>query len=159
METPLGGGDPSVPGTGRQPSDQIAYMQKLLDEAHREIAEYKAGFVVDIQRPLLMELIGMAHVVEQFLNTPSDQVTAAQYRSFLEDVVLGDIREALSRYGVELFICSTHTINRRLQKVEQVVETDDPALDGRVWPVLRGYVQGDRVLQKEHVIQYKAPNR
>lgn len=146
-------------GNGAGAQDQIAYMQKLLDEAHTEIAQYKQGLVEEIRYPLLMELVGIAHSVEQFLNRRDGQVTAADYRNFLELGVLTDLRQALSRYNVEPMICSSRTINRRFQKVERLEDTDDPAMDGQVDRMARGYAQGDRVLQKEHVTLYKLRGR
>ncbi|MGI8968989.1 MAG: hypothetical protein ACR2GA_07800 [Chloroflexota bacterium] len=135
-------------GTRTPPLDQISYMQTLLDDAHAEIAQYKSGLADEIRRPLLMELIGMAHSVEQFLDSQDERLTVADYRNFLELGVLGDLRQSLGRYNVEPFICSTRAVNRRFQKVERVEETDDPALDGAVRSTSRGHAQMDRVLQK-----------
>lgn len=150
--TEMNGGE--APMEERQ--DQVAYLQQLLDRAHNELAEYKKGFIDEVQRPLLMELVTLAHTVETFLTNDDSRLTSEDYRSFLRFGVLGDIQQALGRYEVEPFICSGEGVNRRCQKVERVEETRDPRLAGRVQPLTRGYAMGDRILYKENVILYRS---
>ncbi len=142
-------------GAHGQSGSQADYLQQLLDQAHGELAEYKRGMVREIREPLLMELVTLAQSIETFLHGAQNGQSAEDVRNFLEKAVLGDVRQALSRYGVEPFICSTRTINRKLQKVVQVEETDDQSRAGQVVPFTRGYATGDRVLQKEQVLLYR----
>lgn len=135
---------------------QVGYLQQLLDRSQAELAEYKRGFVDEIRMPVLMELITLAHTVETFLSNDDERLTADDYRSFIRYGVLGDMQQALNRYGIEPFVCSTQGVNRRCQKVERVEETEDSGIAGRVQPLTRGYVLDDRILQKEHVILYRS---
>lgn len=140
------------------PVDEVTYLQQLLDHAHGEIAEYKRGFIGETRRPLLMELIVLAQAVEIYLGQHGDSATADDYRDFLESAVLGDIRQALIRYGVEPYICAPGSVDRRLQKVVRVEDIDDVEGSGHVQPLARGYADTEGVLQKEQVILYRARN-
>src|SRR5579872_2194499 len=111
-------------------TDQIAYLQALLDRAHAEIDQYRQGFVGEIRQPLLMELVVLAHAVEDYLNNDDGHLTVEDYRNFVKLGVLGDILQALARYNVEPFITATQSVNRRVQTVDRVEETDDPRQDG-----------------------------
>jgi molecular chaperone GrpE (heat shock protein) len=148
-------GAPSETVPSSETSDQIAYLQRLLDQAHRELAEYRSGFIGEIRKPLIMELVALAQAIETYLGESAK--TATPCRDFLEIELLGDIRQALNRYGVEPFVCASSTINRRLQRVVRV-ETTGQDRAGRVERLARGYADSEQVFQKEQIILYRPAN-
>jgi molecular chaperone GrpE (heat shock protein) len=131
------------------------YLQGQLDATRAELESFKKGLAGEIRAPLIKELIGLAHSLETFLSHDAGDQSSAGYREFLEKGMLADILEALGRYGVEPFIASTKTMNRRLQRVDRIEETDDPRRDGQVRSLARGYAQGDTILQQESVAAYR----
>jgi predicted thioredoxin/glutaredoxin len=160
MDDQSGTGTPAVDPYGNHDDSepvehQITYLQTLLERAYEELSEHKRGLATEIRLPLLMELIGLARTIEDFVNIDGQVLSIQDFRDFLNLGLLGDIRQTLNRYGVEAYAASSPIVDRKSQTIACVEETGDRALAGYVESLRRGYSMGDKVLKKEEVKVYK----
>lgn len=122
---------------------------RTINALHQELQDYRADIVIKHQRPLVNDLISLYDDLGRM--AAEDGSTSA----YLADIQ-ADIETMLARNGIESYELSDDIFEGTLQRVQQVIPTDQPDLDRRVAAhVRRGFRYGDRVIRPELVNIYR----
>ena len=137
-----------------------ATREKVVDRLHAELQEYKNDLLLNLLRPIFVDLIGLHDDVGKILATlpEADESTPrlsghlAAFRQGVEDI--------LYRQGVEPFESAGDAFDPRRQRAFGTQPTDDPALNKHVAARLRkGFLSGEKVIRPEivSVFAHKPP--
>ncbi len=133
-----------------------ATREKVVDRLHAELQEYKQGLVLNILRPVFVDLIQLHDDIGKMADArpPAGGEAGAEVGRLL-DLMRGyqqGIEDILYRQGVEPFSLEGDTFDPRRQRALATVPTDDPGLNKRVAARLRkGFQAGDKVIRPEMV--------
>lgn len=133
--------------------------ERQIDTLHKELQAYREGLHFKILRPLFIDLIRMHDDLDKLMEglsaTETEQTLAQMIhnlRSFQETV-----EDILIRNGVELYSLESDTYVPNKQRVVQVINTSDPALDKHIERRLRkGFEYDGRVLRPELVTLFRS---
>lgn len=121
---------------------------RTINALHQELQDYRADIVLKHQRPLVNDLISLYDDLGRM-------VAEGGAVDHLADIQT-DIETILARNGIESYQLPDDTFEGTLQRVQQVVATDQPDQDRRVAAhVRRGFRYGDRVIRPELVNIYR----
>lgn len=135
-----------------------ATREKVVDRLHAELQEYKQDMLLNILRPVFVDLIQLHDDIGKMVSAEAEADGAVRR---LLDTMLGfqqGIEDILYRQGVEPFVQDGTAFDPRRQRAVATLPTDDPALNKTI--ALRhrkGFVAGEKVIRPEIVTVYSLP--
>ena len=135
-----------------------AHKNKVIDELHGELQEYRDGLVKKYIHSMVTDVIKIIDDIRKFKAYyepgPITEQTAARLLEFLEEIA-GDLEDLFTWQGITAFTCGvTHFDNTR-QRVVKKVETSDPTMDKTIAETMRpGYEWDGKILRPELVTVY-----
>ncbi len=135
-----------------------ATREKVVDRLHAELQEYKQDLLLNVMRPIFVDLIQLHDDVGKIaVSLQSELGTEASVARF-RDLVIGvqqGIEDILYRQGVEPFSHEADGFDARRQRAVSTVPTDDAALARKVAERHRkGFLSGEKVIRPEVVSVY-----
>jgi molecular chaperone GrpE len=129
--------------------------EKVVDRLHAELQEYKNDFLLNVLRPVFVDLIQLHDDIGKIVQTqePAND-DSARLLTLMSGFQQG-IEDILYRQGVEPFALDDDAFDPRKQRAFSTVATDDPSLSKKVAARLRkGFRSGDKVIRPEVVSVY-----
>jgi molecular chaperone GrpE len=131
--------------------------EKVVDRLHAELQEYKQDLLLNVLRPVFIDLIQFHDNIGKVAATQSVAAENAEARRLLD--IMGsfqqEIEDILYRQGVEPFREDGDAFDPRRQRAASTVPTDDPALVKSIAARLRkGFTARDKVIRPEVVSVY-----
>ncbi|OQY57019.1 MAG: nucleotide exchange factor GrpE [Candidatus Parabeggiatoa sp. nov. 2] len=134
------------------------HKEKIIDNLHSELQEYKNDLIKKLQQPMIMDVI---HAIDDFnkLTSHYKQKEPAdidpQKLIKLMASIPEDLEHLLYRQGVESFSSSEPTFNPSRQRAVKTLPTSEPSKDKTIAQTLRnGYEWEGKVLRPEMVEVY-----
>ena len=140
---------------------KLAYdvtKQQQIDSLHIELQQHRADLLEKTNRPLIKGLIrlhqDLAATAESLKKKANDSLDVSPfikpYAEFQEDIEI-----LLDQYDIEPFIESDDTFIAKRQQGVKNIKTQDPLLVGQIAQRLKpGFIQGEKIIQKERVSVY-----
>ena len=143
----------------------FAYKDKIINDLHKELQQYKNGLKESFNKPLLKEI---AHEYDRankqyrfYLEKSQEESQSELFNKLLYefDILSIALLNLLSNNDIEPYnfnIGDTHDIE--LQKIVEVIETEDPQKDGTVAEcVVCGFrnIETSRIFRKSEVKIFK----
>ena len=129
--------------------------EKVVDRLHAELQEYKNDLLLNVLRPVFVDLIQLHDDIGKIVASQSE---SSEDASRLLDLMRGfqqGIEDILYRQGVEPFTLDDDAFDPRRQRAFSTVVTDDPEQSKRVAARLRkGFRSGEKVIRPEIVSVY-----
>lgn len=132
-----------------------ATREKIVDRLHAELQEYKQDMLLNILRPVFVDLIQLHDDIGKMV--AAEESGEGQARRMLETMAgfQQGIEDILYRQGVEPFLHEGEGFDPRRQRAVATVPTDDPALSKTIAARHRkGFVAGEKVIRPEIVSVY-----
>jgi molecular chaperone GrpE len=125
--------------------------EKVVDRLHAELQEYKNDLLLNVLRPVFVDLIQLHDDIGKIVATQAEDTPALDLmRGFQQG-----IEDILYRQGVEPFEVEDDAFDPRRQRAFSTVPTEDPGLNKRVAGRLRkGFRIGEKVIRPEIVSVY-----
>lgn len=135
-----------------------SHKEKLFDELHREVQDYKNGMLDGLTRSMELDVIALIDGLEKSLaafgEKPEDPDSAPKLVELLRGTAL-DLTDLLYRQGIDPFTVPGDEVEVSRQTTISTVPTDDPALDRKVCARLaKGWVKEGRVIRPERISVY-----
>lgn len=133
------------------------HKEKIIDQLHRELQEYKDDLVKSLLRPIIMDIIqtidtNAAHVKN--LKQEKSRLDPQELLKQMEEIP-AEMEEILMRQGVEPFNCEQPEFDRKRQKIVKTLNTHDQKKDKTIAQRLHnGYEWEGKVLCRERVDVY-----
>lgn len=134
-----------------------AQKDKVIENLHRELQQYKDDFYQSLLKPILMDLVmvreDLSKIVRHYTGDETD-LSKENMLSLLEGFAqdLGDVME---KYDMEVYSVDSDKFTPIRQRAVKVIKTSDPDLDKTIAERLSsGYSLKDRVVSPEKVIVY-----
>ncbi len=134
------------------------HKEKIIDDLHREVQEYKNDLLKNLLKPLIMDIIHTIDDIAKLVNNhrlknPSE-LDPMKIIKQMEDIS-SDLADILFRQGVEPFNCDQSEFNPKQQKIIKTESSQDPSQDKTISSrVLNGYQWEGKVLRPEMVNVY-----
>jgi molecular chaperone GrpE len=134
------------------------HKEKIIDDLHREVQEYKNDLLKNLLKPLIMDIIHTIDDIAKLVNNhriknPSE-LDPLKIIKQMEDIS-SDLEEILCRQGMEPFNCDQSEFNPKQQKIIKTEYSKDPSKDKTISSrVLNGYQWEGKVLRPEMVNVY-----
>jgi molecular chaperone GrpE len=129
-----------------------ATREKVVDRLHAELQEYKNDLLLNVLRPVFVDLIQLHDDIGKIVSAQADD--AARLVDLMRGFQQG-IEDILYRQGVEPFSLEDDAFDPRRQRAFSTVSTEDSGLNKRVASRLRkGFRSGDKVIRPEIVSVY-----
>jgi molecular chaperone GrpE len=129
-----------------------ATREKVVDRLHAELQEYKQDMLLNILRPVFVDLIQLHDDIGKMV--AAEEGAGDEVRRLL-DTMTGfqqGIEDILYRQGVEPFVQDGDAFDPRRQRAVATVPTEDPALNKTIAVRHRkGFLTGDKVIRPEIV--------
>ena len=132
--------------------------KRAFDTLYQELQQYKSDFLFQFEKGLLTDLLSFYDSMIWFESTLAEKDSNPQ-ESF--SYLLEEFYEVLRRRDV-LPAPAAETLDRKLHRVIQIEETDDPEKNNTVSSVLRrGFFRGEKPLREEEIslYRYKPPTK
>ncbi len=134
------------------------HKEKIIDQLHQELQEYKNDQAKTMLRPMIMDIIqtidDIARLVTSHKEKAPGELDPLKLVKQMEGLVL-DLTDILFRQGVEPFQCPQPEFNPKRQKIIKTepcqAQTSDKTVAQRIQP---GYEWENRVLRQEKVNVY-----
>jgi len=134
-----------------------ATREKVVDRLHSELQEYKQDLLLNMLRPIFVDLIQLhddvGKMADAQLSAPRENddargpVLIREFQQGIEDI--------LYRQGVEPYTQTEPAFDPRRQRAVATVPTDDPSLNKQVANRHRkGFQAGEKVIRPEIVSVY-----
>jgi molecular chaperone GrpE (heat shock protein) len=137
-------------------SDEV--QAKTLERMHDQLDDYKANFIRQAMRPLMLDVIFCYDFVAEELNRAFSPGPAPGLQS-LTDVLEHTkqmIADVLFKYELEPYRALGEDFDRTLQHCVRTVSTSVEALDKKVAGLgVVGFRSGESIIRKEQVTVYK----
>ena len=135
-----------------------ATRERVIDRLHAELQEYKQDLLLNVQRPIFIDLIQLHDDIGKMIEarTPGEDQPnrAAAIRGILESIQVA-IEDILYRQGVEPFIAEGEGFDPKRQRAVATVATDDAVRNKTIAVRLRkGFEAGERLIRPEIVSVY-----
>ena len=134
-----------------------ATREKIVDRLHAELQEYKQGLLLNVLRPVFVDLIQLHDDIGKMVAAhPADEGEVRRLLEIMTGYQQG-IEDILYRQGVEPFTQDGVTFDPRRQRAVATVPTDDPALAKTIAVRHRKGFQtqdGERMIRPEIVSVY-----
>ena len=126
---------------------QESATKEAFSSLYAEMEDYKKGALFELERHILNDLLIFFDGIQWSVEHSTDTDTTNQIND--------DLLDLLARYDVVPVPPST-TFDAKIHRVLQVVETDNPDLDGQISSVLKkGFYRKDKILRVEDVTMYR----
>ncbi len=126
---------------------QESSSKDAFNALYSEMEDYKKGALFELEKHILNDLLFFFDGLQWAVTSSKDRETTQQ--------VYDDFMDLLARYEVTPFPPSTN-FDAKLHRVLQVVDTEDPTLDGTIASVLkRGFYRRQAILRVEDVTLYQ----
>lgn len=133
--------------------------QRAFDALYEEMRQYKEEFLVQAEKPLLLDLLLFYDSLSWFHQSLQREEMSPEVIADSFQYLIDEFLEVLYRRDVQP-IDGPERFDRRLQKAVKVVAAEAPQDDQLVAQVLkRGFVRGGKVLRAEEVVLYRATER
>ncbi len=130
--------------------------EKVVDRLHAELQEYKNDFLLNVLRPVFVDLIQLHDDIGKIVLAQGEQAEADASR--LLGLIGGfqqGIEDILYRQGVEPFSLEDDGFDPRKQRAFSTVPTEDPDLNKKVAVRMRkGFRSGEKIIRPEVVSVY-----
>jgi len=131
-------------------------QKAILDRLHGEVQEYKTDLVLQMLKPILLDLIAMYDNLGRSIDVA--HATDGDVSPLLVehlDRLRTEVVDALSRQGVESYVTPADVFDPRRQQAVKTLPAPSADQEGRIAERLRpGFTRGDRVLRPERVVVY-----
>jgi molecular chaperone GrpE len=132
-----------------------AGREAIVERLHAELQEYKSDLVLQVLKPLLLDLIALHDNLGKALEAAGED--GGPLRQRLEEFRT-EVEDALYRQGVERYETPGDAFDPRRQQALKTLPAPVPELEGRVAERLRpGFSRGERVLRSERVVVFVKP--
>lgn len=135
-----------------------ATREKVVDRLHAELQEYKQDLLLNVLRPVFVDLIQLHDDVGKIAEAQTAATDAVPESPRLLDltrVVQQGIEDILYRQGVEPYSHDGETFDPRRQRAVSTVPTDDPDRNKRIAVRHRkGFHSGEKIIRPEVVSVY-----
>jgi molecular chaperone GrpE len=135
---------------------------QTIDALHRELQDYREGLQFVHLRPLVNDLLtlydDLGGMLAGFAVDHPEAAAEAPVNKLLDSLhtIQEDMQYTLEKHGFDLYEHPGDEVDRKFQRVQGTVPTDDPAQDRQVAVRLRrGLRYADRVLRPEIVQVYR----
>lgn len=133
------------------------YKEKIIDDLHKEVQDYKEDIVKKIIQPLVRDLImvnaNIYKLVENY-RAQDQELDADKILKTLESVTM-DIDDALYRQGIEPLESPNEHVEPLKQKILKTIKVADQSKERQIAKRIRkGYEWDDKIIQKEEVYVY-----
>jgi molecular chaperone GrpE (heat shock protein) len=132
--------------------------QKLFDDMHEELANYRSGFVDNAMLSLVRDVIQLIDSMSRSLKAfEGKESTQENYDKLMKlfDGVATDLTDMLYRQGVDPYEMPGDDVQVPRQKIITTEPTPSPALDKQIAARLApGWEKDGRVIRPEHVSAY-----
>ena len=126
---------------------QESATKEAFSSLYAEMEDYKKGALFELERHILNDLLVLFDGIQWAVKHSTDTDTTTQIND--------DLLVLLAKYDVAPVPAST-TFDAKFHRVLQVVETDEPDLDGKIASVLKqGFYRQDKVLRVEDITLYR----
>ncbi|MFL0249098.1 nucleotide exchange factor GrpE [Clostridium neuense] len=134
------------------------HKDKIIDELHEELQEYKDDIIHKLLRPVITDIIYTIDNNNKTVQALKQKNLAEIEPEKLIGIIEGqseDLEDILYRQGVEEFTYVMPEFDPKKQKIVKTVETDEKDKDRTIAKSLRkGYMFEDRVIRHELVEVY-----
>jgi molecular chaperone GrpE len=134
------------------------HKEKIIDDLHRELQEYKNDFIKSLMRPVIIDIIHTIDNITKLIkshktNDPSELDPLKLIRQM--EGIAGDLEDIISQQGVESYTSDQSEFNSKRQRIIETEITDDIAKDKTISrKVLKGYQCEGKILRQEMVNVY-----
>ena len=129
-----------------------AVREKAFDQLYSELKGYKDDFLLEAEKPLLLDLLLFYDSLNWFQESLVKQEMSAEVIADSFQYLIDEFLEILYRRDV-VPLESPEQFDKKLHKAVKVEETDVPELDYRVHQVLkRGFLRNEKLLRPEEVV-------
>jgi molecular chaperone GrpE len=134
------------------------HKEKIIDELHGELQEYKSDLIKKLLQPMIMDVI---HAIDDFNKLTShyrqktpEEIDPQKLLNLIASIP-EDLEHLLYRQGIETFRGSEPDFNPSRQRAVKTLATPEPAKDKTIAQSLRqGYEWEGKVLRPEMVEVY-----
>jgi molecular chaperone GrpE len=134
-----------------------ATRKKVVDRLHAELQEYKQDLLLNVLRPMFVDLIQLHDDIGKIVAAQAESAGAGEVRRLL-DLMRGfqqGIEDILYRQGVEPFTLEGAAFDPRRQRAVATVPTAEAALNKTIAARHRkGFQAGEKVIRPEVVSVY-----
>lgn len=135
-----------------------SHKDKIIDELHEELQEYKDDIIHKLLRPVITDIIYTIDNNNKTVQALKEKDASEIDHNKLMGIIEGqseDLEDILYRQGVEEFTYVTPEFDPKKQKIIKTVETDDKENDRTISRSLKkGYMFENRVIRYELVEVY-----
>lgn len=138
--------------------DKIAqdrHKNALFDELHRQLVGYQNGVAEKNTESMAMDIIQLIDSTKGHIRAYEEkEPTEENYGRLLRLVggLVEDLQDILYRQSIEAYEVAGNEVDVRRQKIIQILETGDRALNNTVAVrVAEGYEKGDKVIRPERI--------
>jgi len=132
------------------------HKEKIIDDLHRELQEYKNDQTKTLMRPMIMDIILTIDDIRKLVasHKVKEVLDPVKLLTQMEDLAL-DLTEILSRQGVEDYRCSGTGFDSKRQRIVKTEPCTGPSMDKTVAQRIQpGYEWDTRILRQEKVDVY-----
>lgn len=134
-----------------------ATREKVVDRLHAELQEYKQDLLLNVLRPIFVDLIQLHDDIGKIAEAQSEDDgnrEADRYLGLMRGFQQG-IEDILYRQGVEPYLHEGESFDPRRQRAVATVVTEDVAMNKQIAARHRkGFQAGERVIRAEIVSVY-----
>ncbi|WP_406696644.1 nucleotide exchange factor GrpE [Singulisphaera sp. Ch08] len=132
-----------------------ATREKVVDRLHAELQEYKQGLLLNVLRPIFVDLIQLHDDIGKIAEAQDeDNGEASRFLGLMRGFQQG-IEDILYRQGVEPYAQEGESFDPRRQRAVATVVTEEAGLNKQIAARHRkGFQAGDRVIRAELVSVY-----
>lgn len=134
------------------------HKEKIIDDLHRELQEYKNDFIKSLISPVIIDIIhtidGIAKLVNGHKANDASELDPLKLIKQMEGIA-ADLEEIIFRQGVESYNSDLLEFDAKRQRIITIETTNDPSKDRTISKkVLDGYKWEGKVLRQEMVNVY-----
>lgn len=134
------------------------HKEKIIDNLHRELQEYKNDWIRNLLRPLIIDIIHtIDDVTKLAANHKSKDISELDPLKLIKQMegISSDLEDILQRQGVEPFNCNQQEFNPKRQKIINTESIGDKSKDKTISrSIYNGYEWEGKVIRQEGVNIY-----
>ncbi len=132
-----------------------AHKNKIIDELHQELQDYKNDIVRKHLQSLILDVIkiidNIRRLTSHYMSQNPEETDPKKLLELLENIP-SDLEDIFYWQGVRPFTCDGNEFNPKRQRVLKKFNTEDKSKDKTVAESLRpGYEWGDKLIRPEMV--------
>lgn len=137
------------------------HKEKIIDDLHREVQEYKNDLIKQLIRPVVMDIINVIDDITKLVDNhkakPCSELDPLKLIKQMDDIS-SDLEDILARQGVESFDSKQPEFDPRSQRIIKTDVTADQSKNRTISKKIhKGYEWDGKVLRQElvNVFVYK----